>query len=162
MFIYAITPIVGMSFPALTPIILAAAGAMGYKMLVDMKEGGDLNEALRQQIHETTTVQLRIDDLIFDSMEQEVRRAESLYLRKEDITLAIIKDERGKLRIEVNAPQGADPAVLQQEGREFAEEVAQLFAYHRAVQEMEAMNAEVVEEVKGEEEEIVLRVRRWT
>lgn len=162
MFIYVLTPIVGASFPALAPLILAAGGALGYKVMVDMKEGGQLNTKLRQKLQETNTVNLRVDELIFDSMKEEVKRADSLYLEKGEIVLALIKDERDKLRIEVSGPDDYSKRQLEEEGRAFAEELAQMFAMNRVVEEVERMNAEVVEEEELENGEIQMKIRRWT
>ncbi len=162
MYMFALTPIIGMSWPALTPLIFATAGALGYKAMMDMKEGGDINEQLRQQLYDTTTIRLRVDDLVLDAMEEEVKRAESLYFQKDDIVVGVIRDERGKLRVEVMGPRGADKKELEAQGRDFAEELAQLFAQNRAVEELERIGAEVVEEMTDENEEVVLKIRRWT
>ncbi|CAN5207668.1 hypothetical protein BH09SUM1_BH09SUM1_07670 [soil metagenome] len=162
MFIFVITPIIGMSFPALTPLIFAAAGALGYKTMSDMKPGGDINEALRQRLYEDVTLRVRVDDLVLESMTQELKRAESLFFEKDGIVLAVMKDERGKLKIEATGPKGTDEKDLQKAGRDFAEELSQMFAYNRAIAEAEKLGAEVVEEVNTEQDEIVLKVRRWT
>jgi hypothetical protein len=162
MYIYALTPIIGMSFPALTPLIFAAAGALGYKVVVDMKERGDINDLLRQQILETTTVQTRLEDTVLDAMDEEVRRGEMLFFEKDNLKLTVMKDERGKLRVQVTGPRGADKRQLEKAGQQFAEELAQLFAQNRMVEELETLNAEVVEEQVNEQGEIVLKVRRWS
>ncbi len=162
MFIIALTPIVGTSFPALVPAILSVAGALGYRATTGSNQGGQLNKKLRQQIEERTNVTLRVDEIVFEAVEEEVARAESIYLEKDDIVLGIIKDERNRLRIEVSGPKGIDPKLLERQGQEFMEEVAQMFAQNRAVEQIERLNAEVAEEVREENGEIRLTIRRWT
>lgn len=157
-----ITPIVGMSFPALTPLIFATAGALGYKVMVDMKEGGDLNEALRQQIQETLSVRAKVDDLVLDAMEEEVKRGEMLFFEKDGIKLVIMKDERGKLSITITGPKETDKKALEAAGREFAEELAQMFAANRAAEVVENLGAEIVEEQVNEEGDMIMTVRRNT
>lgn len=161
MYIYALTPIIGMSFPALAPLIFTAAGALGYKVMVDMKEGGDINDLLRQRLEETTSVQAQVDDLVLENLEEEVRRGEAIFFEKDGIELGIMKDERGKLRIVVTGAKDANKGDLEAAGREFAEELSQLFAQSRVVEELQALGADVVEEQVSEEGEIRLRVRRW-
>ncbi len=162
MWVVALTPIVGITLPALTPLIFAAAGALGYKAMIDMKEGGDINDALRQRIKESTSVRVQVESMVLEAMEQEVKRAQSLYFEKDGIILSVIKDERGKLRLEATAPEGFDENLLREMGKQFAEELAQLFAQSRAVDELERMNAEVVDEQINEEGDVVLKVTRWT
>lgn len=138
---------------------------LGYKLLVDYKPGGDLNEALRQQIQETTTVALRLEDMIFEQLQDQVRRAESLFFEKEKqkIRIGLHRDERGKLRVTVTGPKSVDPKVLEAEGRTFVEEIARAFALNRVAGELEKLNCEVVEEVEVKEEgEIRLKITRWS
>lgn len=161
MFIIALTPIVGLAFPALTPLIFATAGALGYKVMHDMKDGGDLNDQLRQRLEETTTVQTKVDDLVLDAMEEEVRHGESLRFEKDGLELLVTKNARGKLNIFVTAGKDSNRKDLEKAGHDFAEELAQLFAYNAAVSASETMNAEVIEETVNEEGERVLRVARW-
>lgn len=160
--IIALTPIIGLSLPALTPFIMAAAGAMGYKVFLDMNDQDTFNEKLRQRIHESNTVVLRLEDLIIETLREDVKRAEHLMMQKGNIVLELIKDERGKLKIQVTGPKSMDEKELEREGRLFAEQVSQQFATNRAVVELDKIGAEIVAEEKNEAEEIVLKVRRWT
>lgn len=162
MWIYVLTPIVGTSFPALAPLVLATAGALGYKVMVDMKETGQINRELRRRLEEETIVSLKVDELVFDSMQEEVKREESLFFVKDEITLGVMKDERNQLRISVSAPKGFDQKILERRGREFAGELAQAFALNRAVEELQRMNAEVAEEEQLENGDIRLKISRWT
>lgn len=162
MFIVALTPIVGLTLPALTPLIFAAAGALGYKTVMDLKEGGDLNDALRQKLKEEARTRVQVDTVVFDSIAQEVKRADLLHFTKDEITLTLIKDERGALRIEASAPEGYSTARLRSEAAAFAQEIAQQFALSRTVEELEKMNAVVSEEEVTEEGEIRLKISRWT
>jgi hypothetical protein len=158
---FFLTPIAGMTFPALVPIITAAAGAMGYKAMMDLKDGGDLNEALRVQLKETQTVPVRLEESILDQMAREVGRAEALRFERDGVTVTIQRDERGRLRIDVTGPEAMNKSMLHRIGQEFAREVAQQFAYHRAMQELQKLNADVVEEQVDDKGEIRLQVRRW-
>lgn len=161
MAIIVLTPIVGLSFPALAPLILAAAGALGYKALTDMKDGGDLNEHLRHEIEQVNTVTIEVPALIRETG-RDLRVEKSISFRKGDIILTLRRDERGSLRIEVRGPKEASRAHLRKLGETFAHEVAQQYAYNRAVEEIGRLNADVVEEERLENGEIRLRFRRWS
>jgi hypothetical protein len=161
MFIFALTPAVAVSLPAIIPIVAAVAGAMGYKVMVDMKEGGDINDALYQRLHETTTVQVKVDDLVLEHVRGEVARGQSMYFVRDGIQLALIVDERGRARVEASAPEGTDERLLREEGRAFAEQIGQLFAYNKAAAVIEQLNAEIMDEERTEDGEIRLRISRW-
>lgn len=160
MSIIVLTPIVGLTFPALVPIILATAGALGYKAMTDMKDGGDLNDHLRHQLKETTTVDILAPNLIREAGE-EIRVEKALHFQKGDVVLTIARNERGQLIVRVTGPKEATKAQLRELGEAFAQEIAQQFAYNRAVEEIERLNAEVVSEEKLENGEIRVRFRRW-
>ena len=163
MSIIALTPIIATSLPLLTPIILAAAAALGYKAMVSMSDvGGDLNKALRQRIEESNNVVIKIEQAVLENMTLEVGREEALFFEKDGIELAVIKDERGKLRVSATGPKTMDEKLLEQRGQEFAQELAQMFAMNRVVKELGRMNTEVVEEQVMEDGEIRIKMRRWT
>ncbi len=160
--IFVLTPLAGASFPALAPLVLAAAGALGYRVLSRKgMEHGALNKKLRQQLREDVVVPLKTEDLIFNVFEDELRRAETIHLERGGIELALIKDERGKVHLVARARKGTDRVMVEREGRQFAEELAQLYARNRAVEELERLNAETVEESVNEDGEMVLKIRRW-
>lgn len=161
MFIFVLTPAIGLSLPALIPIVTAVAGAMGYKVLVDMKDGGDINDALRQRLLETTTVDIKVSDTVLDHLKEEVRRGQALHFERDGIMVAVMIDERGRFRVQASGPLEMSPQELQRAGREFAEQLAQLFAYNRATEVIGRLNAEVLEEERTEDGEIRLRVGRW-
>lgn len=163
MFIYALTPVIGSTFPALIPIILAAGAAMGYKHLAEASEvGGDINNELNQRLREWRTIEIPIHDMVLDAVQEEVQRAEAIHFEKDGIILAVIKDERGRLKILASASREMEKKDLFEKGRAFAEEIAQLYAQHRAVEELARLNAEVVQEEVNEQGEIKLTIRRWT
>lgn len=163
MFLYALTPIVATSLPMLTPLILATAGALGYRQLTKMsEEGGELNRRLKQEIEGRTHVEIPLQETILENLTAEVGRAETLNFQKDDMTLTLHKDERGKLRVTMSATKGTDEAMLRAEGKKFVSEIAQALAANKAAEAVERMNADVVEEEVNERGEIVLRIRRWT
>jgi len=162
MLIIALTPIVGISFPALTPIIFAAAAAMGYKALAEMRDLGPIGAELEHQIKNTVTAQVPIHDTVLSSLSGEVKRGETLFFRRDLITLVVTKDERGKFIVKAIGPPSSLRSELEKDGRKFAEEVAQLYARNRAVQEVERLGAEINKEVSNEAGDIVLNVTRWT
>ena len=161
MLIIALTPIVGISFPALTPIVFAAAAAMGYKALSEMRDLGPIGAELENQIKNSVTAQVPVYDTVLAALSDEVKRAETLFFRRDQFTLIVTKDERGKFLVKAVGPIGTLRSELEQAGRSFAEEIAQLYARNRAVQEVERLGAEITSEANNEVGDIVLKVTRW-
>jgi hypothetical protein len=162
MFIVALTPAIGLSFPALLPVFLAVGGALGYKLMIDQKSGGDLNDALQQRMHEMTTVPIRVEETVLASLQDEVKRGDSLHFERDGLLLAIIKDERGRLTVQVSGPLGCEKKQLQDAGEEFTEQIAQLFAYNRAAEVLDRLGATIQQEETNEQGDLVLKVSRWT
>jgi len=162
MFLFVVTPIIAFSMPALLPLATAAAGALGYKVLVDLKDGGDINDALHQRLVETTTVDVRLTDSVLDLLKAETHRGQMMVFERDGIMVTLAIDERGRFRVRASGPAGAEPRAIEAAGREFAESLAQLFAYNRAAETITRLNAEILEEERLENGEIRLRIGRWT
>lgn len=159
--IVTITPVIGWSWPALAPVLLAAGAAVGFKLVFDSKDEGELTPELRNRLLSEDTVQLQLDQAVEHALFDEVRRGDAAIFRKDALVLMVTKDERGRLRITVTAPKGTSRELLRAEGQAFAREIAQLFATNRVVEQLARLNFDVVEEEQTEEGEIRLKVRRW-
>lgn len=160
--IIVLTPVLGWSWPALVPILLTAAGVAGFKAVFDSRQGGEMNEALRLKMMTETSVRIPIDGTIAEAIFDEVRRGDALVLEKDGVMLQIVKDERGRLRVTAIGPETMNRAEITRVANAFLGEVAQLFAVNRVGEELRRLNFDVVEESVNENQEIVMKVRRWT
>lgn len=160
--IIVLAPVIGWSWPALVPLMLTAAGLMGFKAVFDSEQGGELNEALRLRILNETSIRLQLDAAIEHAIFDEVRRGDCLILEKGPVLLMITKDDRGRLRVNAVGPNTMSRGELTKVANDYLSEVAQLFAQNRVVDELKRLNFDIVEEGVDEKQEIVLKVRRWT
>ena len=156
-----ITPIIGWSWPALVPIITAAAGYVGFTKLTGDKQSDWLRGKITAEIEALRTVRLPLDEVLTDVVSEELGREERLDFRREDIVLTFRKDIRGKFFVEVTGPRTKTQRELQEVGSVFASQLIQLFAHHRIASELDRRGVQVVEETTAENGDIVLRVRKW-
>ncbi len=161
-FIFVISPILGWSWPALTPFVIAAAAGMGYKQLTRTDEKGWLRGQLTKEMENLKIVSVPVDELIEDVIGDEVGRDERLIFERDDYRLVFKRDPRGKFFIDVLGPKNIPTKMLREEAEAFAQELIQDFVYNRVMREMEERGINITEEtVDDETGDIVLEARRW-
>lgn len=159
--IFVLTPILGWSWPALTPIIAAAAGAAGYRAMTGSTNKKRVLNQLEKQLVNRRVVEIPLETHIKDIVEEQVGYEEELQFEKDDLVLTFGHDARGKFRIRVIGPTSRTAVELRMAGDEFARELIQQFAYNRIATELDRRGVQVVEETVDEEGNIVLSTRRW-
>lgn len=159
--VIALVPIVGWSWPAIAPLMLIGAGAIGFKAVLDSKEKGELDEALKHKLRTETSTTVSVEDAVRDAVEDEVKRGETLYFRRDDLVLAVIKDERGRIRIEATGPKGTSKRELEKVARELAGQVAQMFAQNKLLEQLERLNFDVKSAEVMPDGEIRIQASRW-
>jgi hypothetical protein len=160
--IFVIAPILGWSWPALTPFAIAAAAGLGYKQLTRTDESGWLRGKLTKEMENLRIVSVPVDELIADVVGEEVGRDERLIFERDDSRLIFKRDPRGKFFIDVLGPKDIPAKTLREEAETFAQELVQEFVYNRVMREMEERGINITEEtVDDETGDIVLEARRW-
>ena len=159
--IFFLTPILGWSWPALTPILVATAGSLGYGLITTGVKGKQGVTRLDKRLLNLRTVEMHLDDLLKDVVAEQLGYEEVLYFQKEDFTLAFGHDARGRFFLRVTGPKQRSAAELRLAGEEFARTIIQQFAYHRIAAELDRRGIQVVEETVDEEGNMVLQARRW-
>ncbi len=156
-----ITPLLGWSLPALTPIVTAVAGYYGFKKLTDRGEEawaeGDLTEQLRSR--RIVSVPLRTETV--EPVAEEVGYDAVLTFQRDEITLIFRKDERGKFHVDVMGPSDRTAQELQSIGYDFAVTLIQEFAHSRLVRELDRKGITVIEEERLDNGDVLLRTRKW-
>lgn len=160
-YIISIAPIVGWSWPALAPLMLIAAGKIGADLIFDSRDNSPVTQELRRRILEERSITLEVEGAVSEAVFEEVRRGDAMIFQKEGILLSISKDERNRLKVTVTGPKDVPRPQLEKLGKEFVQEVAQLFAQNRIVEQLERLNFDLVGEEKTKEGEIRLKVRRY-
>jgi len=159
--IIIVTPSMGWSWPALTPIIVATAGAMGYGVLSKNVASRRVRSKLEQKLLNRRTVEIALESHLKDVVAEQLGHEEELLFEREDLTLAFGHDVRGKFRIRVTGPKERALADLRVVGDQFARELIQQFAYHRIARELDRRGVQVDEETVDEEGNMILQARRW-
>ena len=166
--ILAFVPAVGYTWPALFPVALAVGAAMGYKIVSETKDP-TLMSKLTRKLMNTQQVKLNVKTLLnererpinIEVMQEELTSDQFIRFERGPMSIVFSKDTRGNLTLQIFGPAAMSKRQLHDEGVEFASRLVQAFAVNRIVEEMEKVNATVVEEQREENEEIVLTLRRW-
>lgn len=163
--IFLITPTVGWATPLIWPVVIAAAGAMGYKQLTSAEDDAVLRGELNAELNSVRTITIPINETIREqvtnSVEGEVGRDRTLRFHKDGITVSFKRDLRGKFSIQVTAAETCTRREMEHRGMEFLETIIQQFSYNKMAQEMERRGANIVGEEVNENGDIVLKLRRW-
>lgn len=158
--LFIVTPTVGWAAPLLWPVVLAAAGALGYQQLTASASDSRARTRL-EAMAGTRTFELTIETQVTEAVAEELGRDRSLTFSRDDIVLTFARDLRGKFSIQVTGPEDKSRRQLEALAREFLGVVVQQFAYNKMAEEMERRGANVVGEEVTEEGDIVLKLRRW-
>lgn len=158
--LYILTPTVGWAAPLLWPVVLAAAGALGYRQLTASASDSRARTKL-EAMAGTRTFQLKIETEVTEAVAEDLRRDQSVTFSRDDIVLTFARDLRGQFFIQVTGPENQSRRQLEGLAREFLGVVVQQYAYNKMAREMERRGANVVGEEVTEEGDIVLKLRRW-
>jgi hypothetical protein len=159
--IICLTPAIGWSWPALTPIVTAAAALLGFKRLTGRGKKDWLRGKITADIENLRTIIIPISEIVADAVAEEIGREERLDFEKGDILLTFRKDVRGKLFVEVTGRRTSTRMDLLQRGQEFAATLVQQFSHNKIAKELDRRGVQIVEEEVRENGDIVLRTRRW-
>jgi len=157
-----IVPVLGWSFVVLSPLIMAAAGALGYSTLTGKKLNDWLQKELVDNLRNYRKVTIPLENYIKEIAAEEIGREERLDFKKTDIVLTFRKDALGKLYVEVTGPRTIPSAELTTMGDEFARNIIQQFAHHKIARELDQRGVHIVEEEVNEEGDIILHTRKWS
>lgn len=160
MALFFITPMLGVSWPSLFPLIIAAAAGYGYKQLTDPEKGW-LRGKLTREMEQLRRIQIPVEAIVEEAVGEVVNRDERLVFEKDDYRLIFKRDAKNRFAVEVLGPRDTPAAVLEREARAFVEELTQQFVYHRLTVEMEARGLNVVQEEIDAEGDIVLDLKRY-
>ena len=157
-----IAPVLGWSWIMISPLIMAAAGALGYTSLTGKKRNDWLQKELNRGIKTLRKVEIPLDEIVADVVSDELGREERLDFAKKNIVLTFRKDATGKFYIEVTGPRTSTRHELLRMGDEFARNIVQQFAHHKIARELDQRGVNIVEEEINENGDIVLHTRKWS
>ncbi|NQU43340.1 hypothetical protein HQ520_08640 [bacterium] len=159
--IFVISPILGWSWPALLPLMLAVASGYGYKRLTTTDESGWLQGRLTAQLENLRRVSVPVNETVEDAVADEIGRDERLVFERGETRLVFRKDERGKFFIDILGPKELSALELRREAEQIVGELVQQFVYNRVARDLEERGLNIVEErVEEETGDIVIETRR--
>jgi hypothetical protein len=159
--LFVLTPILGWSWPALTPILVATAGSLGYGLITTGVKSRHRLTKLDAQLLNRRTVEIQLEEFLKDIVAEQLGYEEVLHFEKEDFVVAFGHDARGRFFIRVTGPKQRSAVELRLAGEEFARTIIQQFAYNRIAAELDRRGIQLVEETVDEEGNMVLQARRW-
>jgi hypothetical protein len=150
--IFVIVPAIATTWPALLPILLAAAGTLGYGLTQEQ------NYIRRDLKNKGTTVELELPntEVVGESIGNETQ----VLVTKDDVVVTFRVDHRGRCTISVWGKIKL-ATELRDIGTQIAQKVIQQFAYNKVTKELPTKGLAVVSEETTEQESIHLTVRRW-
>ena len=160
--IIVISPLLGLSWIMISPLIVAAAGALGYKTLTGRQLNDWLQKELVNEIKNFHKIRLPLDEMMTEVVSEELGREERLDFRKDDIVVTFRKDALNKFRIEVTGPRTIPRMQMMAMGDEFARKVIQQFSHNKIARELDQRGINIVEEEVDENGNIVLKTRKWS
>lgn len=159
--IIVVLPTIGWSWPAVLPILTAAAAGLGYKKLTETGSKGWLRGRLNKKLENIRRVTISLDEVLTEVISEDIGNEERISFQRDDILLVFRKDARGKFYIDVSGPKTQTALNMKIRGEEFARELIQKFAYHKMIEQMQQRNAVVVEETETENGDLVIKTRQW-
>jgi hypothetical protein len=154
-----IVPAIGWAWPALLPLVSAAAAALGYKTFSDPK--GILRGRTTLALESVRREVVPLDSVVSEVIADEIGNEERLLFERDDLILVFRKDALGKFYVEVVGPTEKTALDLKIRGEEFARELVKKFAYNKVQEQLARTNATVISEEVEENGAVTLRFRKW-
>jgi len=159
--IIIITPILGWTWVMLSPLVMATAGALGYKALTGDTLNDWLQKELANDLKNLRKVRVPLEEVVADIVAEEMGREERLDFTKNNIVLTFRKDAHGKFFVEVTGPKTLTMPELLNMGDEFARTIVQQFSHHRIARELDMRGVHIVGEEVAENGDIIIQTRKW-
>jgi hypothetical protein len=147
-----IIPVVVTSWPSLLPVLLGAAGALGFK---PKAQAGTEVDRARARASGGAVVEVENAAVLSD----EVGAGNSLTVERDGVTLRFAVDGRGRCRVHVDGP-GRTKAELEEIGRQAGRKVVQMYSYHRVMAQAEELGYQLTTESVDEQGAIRIRLKR--
>jgi len=149
--IIVLTPIIIANWPAITAIVSAAVGTLGFSAVQGI-------EAQHSQVAGTTREEIEVDNS--EILESAAGRGEEIVVEREGVRAVFTRDGRGSLKVCMEG-KGHSKAELRRIGQELVDRVTQQYVYHRVITELKQRNMHVASEEVAEDRTVKIRVRNW-
>ena len=145
-----LAPVVITAWPAFSAAVVAAAGSLGYVVAVESVPSAQGSEQRRVDL-EIPQSQL---------VTGELGRDQRLSVTRDGVQVTFSRDVRGRAAVCVTGSGCADEE-LRRAGEELSARVVQTYVYRRLMDEIQARQFVIVEEMTDENNAVHLKVRHW-
>jgi hypothetical protein len=143
-------PIIIANWPAITAVVVAAVGTMGFSAVQDAE--------VHTHVAGTTREEIEVDNS--EILENAAGHGEQLVVEREGVRAVFSRDARGGLRVCMEG-QNHSKADLRKIGQELVDRVTQQYVYNRMVTELKQQHMQIVSEEVTEDRTVKIRVRNW-
>jgi hypothetical protein len=145
-----LTPLVIASWPAISSAVAAAAASMGFSVL-----GPELHKEREGSAQHSVETTLEDSEVVAEGL----RPGEALEIRKEDVTIRIAPDQRGRCTVCVTGTRHSDRA-LRKIGDTVAGRIVQQFTYNKLLTELKNRSYRVASEEVLADQSIRIHIRQ--
>lgn len=142
-------PAAQVALPIVASAIGTAAGVLGYSAV-----------KAKTKINVQTGVEVEIEASQAEALVGQVAAGESLVFQREDITLTVVRGRTGKLTVKAHSDIRGK-AELEEVAQEFCNRVAQQYAYHTLLEELQTRDFTVVDQQVEEDGTVRVKVRTY-
>jgi hypothetical protein len=149
--IIVLTPIIIANWPAITAVVTAAVGTLGFSAVQGL-------EKQTTQVSGTTREEIEVDNS--EILENAAGRSEEIVVEREGLRAVFSRDGRGALKVCMEG-KGHSKAEMRKIGQDLVDRVTQQYVYHRVITELKERNMHVASEEVAEDRTVKIRVRNW-
>lgn len=146
-----LAPAIVAGWPAISAAVVGAAAAMGLNVVQEAREELAVTRADR-----VTTVEVEME--ASEVLETSVSASTEIQMKQGDLTVRILRDERGQLRCCVNGVNRSRQE-LEAYAQQVLEKVTQVYIYNRVVSELKLRGIQLVRQEVAEDQSVHLHVR---
>jgi hypothetical protein len=157
--IWIVTNGLGWSFPALVPIVTAAAGLLGFEQISRLPQRSLLRGQLNPKLANLRMIEISLERT--EVISERLARDQDLMFQKEDLLLIFHRDERGHFAIRIIGPRTKTHLLLEHLGREFARLVIRKYTLQQITEELERRGLSIAEVGLSDAGEQQIIVRKW-
>jgi hypothetical protein len=149
--VVVVTTVVAANWPVVVQAVTGVAAAMGFGLL---RQDSEIEVEQAVESSNRATLEMPESD-VFD----EVAKDQELVLVRDDARVRVFRDLDGTLKLCVEG--SASKAELRRLGEELMGRIAQQYAYHRIMEELDSRGIEVVDQQVTADQTVRVRVKAW-
>lgn len=144
-----VIPAAQVALPIVVSAVGSAAGVLGYTAVKG-----------RTAARVSAGIEVEVDVAATETLAEHVAAGQTMVFQRDDVTLTVVRDERGKLTVKAHSDNRSEEELREVAG-EFCNRVAQQYAYHTLMGELQQRGFNVVEQQVEEDGTVRVKVRTY-